>query len=145
MRNGSSNPKAAAFSGDASARPSSLAIPISSRRRSFTSRTSATYSFLPAFGFIFATALPICLSQAQYIIISVRRVLDLLVPSENALSACMSADSTWSFPHTMSGSMSTHSPPRETKCWIISSNEASPLIPATSASMAPRRPSALIT
>ena len=123
---------------------SSLSIPITSRRRSFTPRTSATYSFRPSLGFILATALPICLSQAQYMIISVRIVLDLFVPSANALSACMSAESTWSFPHTMPGSMRTQSPPRDTKCWIILSNGASPLMPATSASMSSAKTSALI-
>ncbi len=84
------------------------------------------------------TALPICLSQAQYMMISVGRVLERLVPSENALSAWIKAESTWSRPQTMSGSMSTHSPPIDTKCPTIMSNGASPLMPATTASMPPR-------
>ena len=63
--------------------------------------------------------------------VSVRNERDLLVPSENALSACMAAEIRWSFPHTTSGSKRMQSPPPDLKNSMISSGFLSPLIPTT--------------
>ncbi len=124
-----------AFASVAWHRESSLSIPSSPSFGSSTSKRRATYSPLPSLGFILARAFPICLSQAQYRMTSVRRVLDLLVPSFMDLSAWIRAERTWSLPQTMSGSIRTTSPPIEVKCFTMSSKGASPLIPITSAFM----------
>ncbi|GEM_PF-4668798 len=63
--------------------------------------------------------------------VSVRSERDLLVPSENALSACMAAEIRWSFPHTTSGSKRMQSPPPDLKNSMISSGFLFPLIPTT--------------
>lgn len=63
-RKQSLRPSLSALSSSASARESSLSMPIRSSRGSSMSTRRATYSLRPPFGDTFSIALPICLSQA---------------------------------------------------------------------------------